>query len=76
MSDWQDVAKLLGFGAVLIEEIEENNKGDIKQAKSFVRKWINKSGSGATVKKLHDVLMELGRKGAAEAILNIAKERN
>ena len=68
-------AKSLDFGTQDIAEIEENNKGVIEQAKSFVRKWIARSGSEATYKKLYDVLMELEDHGTAEAILDIAKER-
>ena len=75
LTDWQTVAKKLRFGPVLIEDFEDKNKGTINQAKAFLRKWIVRDGSGATYKKLHDVLMELKNQGAAEAILGIAEER-
>ena len=74
LTDWQAVAKKLRFGPVVIQKIEDKNR-EINQAKAFLRKWIARDGSGATYKKLHDVLMELKNQGSAEAILGIAKER-
>ena len=69
------MAKRLGFGTQDIADIEARNISIPDQAKSFVMKWISKSGSEATYKKLNDLLMELGKQGAAETMLDIAKER-
>lgn len=74
LEDWQDVAKELGFGSVVIGEIEGNNKG-VAQAKAFLRKWIANEGTNATYGKLSEVLMKLERQGAAEAMIRIAFER-
>ena len=41
----------------------------------MLRKWINKNGGAAAYRVLYDVLMELGERGAAERILDIAKMR-
>ena len=47
LEDWQDVARQLGFGTVVIGETEQNNKG-VAQTKAFLRKWIANEGRNAT----------------------------
>ena len=68
LSNWQIVAKELGFGGEDIEDIETSHRAPADQRKAFLRKWIWKNGSKATYEKLCTALEELGEHGAAESI--------
>ena len=44
-----------------------------QQREAVLRRWITKNGGAATYRVLYDVLIELGERGAAERILDIAR---
>lgn len=69
------VAGLLGIPQEMINDIEERYNSTARQRDAVLRKWIDKNGGAATYRVLNDVLMELGERGAAERILDIAKMR-
>ena len=66
------VAGRLGIPQEVIDDIEEKY-GTTKQREAVLRKWITKKRGSATYRVLYDELMELGERGAAETILDIAK---
>ena len=69
------VAKNIRIPQEDIKDIEKNYPHVLAQQRDAVlRKWRDKEGGAATYKVLYDVLMELGEKGAAEEILDIAQE--
>ena len=70
------VAHMVGILQEEINDIENTYHVPAQQREAVLRKWINKNGGAATYKVLYDVLMELGERGAAERMLDIAKMRS
>ena len=66
---WRKLAPELGISAVACELIEEDYRGSAEKATQLLIQWMRLESSNATVGRLADALVKIGKKLFAEKLL-------
>lgn len=75
ISDWQMLARRVGFGSQSISDIEIDCRSQAEQRSKFIREYRQQNGVKANFKRLYDAYMDMGLQGPAEKMLTLANQQ-
>ena len=72
LSEWKDLALILGFDMYDIERIDKDSDEFRLKPGIMLSTWLRRNGSAATYEVLYKALSRLGRRDLAENFLKTA----